>query len=92
MELKRTIIFLRVIGLISLGSQMLFGAYLGQFSDNHATAKQICAENERLLQLEGLNDSLKPMSRTAVEGLLTLAMGSQSRRPQLSIGRTICLA
>lgn len=68
MELKRTIIFLGVIGLIGLGSQLLFGAYLSQFSDEPATAKQICAENERLLQIEGVSDNLEPMSLAACRG------------------------
>ncbi|MEL7143373.1 MAG: hypothetical protein AAGL08_14260 [Cyanobacteria bacterium J06573_11] len=80
MELKRTVIFLGVIGLISLGSQLLFGAYLSQFSDEPATAKKICAENERLLQVEGLNDGLKPMSQTACRGAADARNGKPEQK------------
>lgn len=68
MELKRTVIFLGVIGLISLGSRLLLGAYLSRFSDEPATAKKICAENGRLLKIDGLSDKVTPMSRTACKG------------------------
>ena len=68
MELKRTVIFLGVIGLISLGQQLLFGAYLSQFSDEPATAKKICAENERRRGIEGWSDNVPLMSRTACRG------------------------
>ncbi|MEO0646300.1 MAG: hypothetical protein AAFZ17_09145 [Cyanobacteria bacterium J06650_10] len=81
MELKRTVIFLGLIGLVGFGSQLLFGAYLSQFGAEPVTAKKICAENERLLQIEGQKDYLKPMAVRPVEGLLTLATEPLSRPP-----------
>ena len=79
MELKRTAVFLGVIGLMMLGARLLLWPLLSwSVAERPATARSICAESERLSESDITKDRIAPMSRTACRG----AADARNDRPE----------
>ena len=69
MELKRTAIFLGIVGLIGMGLSLLLGPVLSwSVADKPAPAKSICAENKRLSEADSTKDRVERMSRIECSG------------------------